>query len=84
VVLVAWLAAMFVGFGLFALRNATALAAPTIGALAVSTSIFLIEEMGRPLDGLIAVSSEPMRGAEVLGKRRGPTLRRLCAPNCRF
>jgi hypothetical protein len=69
VVLVAWLAAMFVGFGLFAPRNATALAALTIGALAVSTSIFLIEEMGRPLDGLIAVSSEPMRSAlSVLGK----------------
>jgi hypothetical protein len=69
VVLVSWLAAMFVGFGLFAPRNATALAALTIGALAVSTSIFLIEEMGRPLDGLIAVSSEPMRSAlSVLGK----------------
>ncbi len=69
VVLVSWLAAMFVGFGLFAPRNATALVALTIGALAVSTSIFLIEEMSRPLDGVIAVSSEPMRSAlSVLGK----------------
>jgi len=69
VVLVSWLAAMFAGFGLFAPRNATALAALAIGAVAVSTSIFLIEEMARPLDGFIAVSSEPMRNAlSVLGK----------------
>jgi hypothetical protein len=69
VVLVSWLSAMFLGFGLFAPRNATALAALAIGALAVSTSIFLIEEMARPLDGFIAVSSEPMRSAlSVLGK----------------
>jgi len=69
VVLVSWLAAMFAGFGLFAPRHATAIAALAIGAVAVSTSIFLIEEMGRPLDGFIAVSSEPMRHAlSVLGK----------------
>ena len=51
VVLVSWLAAMFAGFALFSPRNATALTALLIGALAVSTSIFLIEEMGRPLHG---------------------------------
>ena len=61
VVLVSWLAAMFAGFALFSPRNATALTALLIGALAVSTSIFLIEEMGRPLHGVIAISSEPMR-----------------------
>lgn len=60
VVLVSWLAAMFAGFGLFSPRNVTALTALVVGALAVSTSIFLIEEMGRPLDGVIAISSEPM------------------------
>jgi hypothetical protein len=69
VVLVSWLAAMFAGFGLFAPRNATALAALAIGALAVSTAVFLIEEMSRPLDGVIAIPSEPMRGAlDVLGR----------------
>jgi hypothetical protein len=69
VVLVSWLAAMFAGFGLFAPRNATALAALAIGALAVSTAVFLIEEMGRPLDGVIAIPSEPMRSAlDVLGR----------------
>jgi len=40
-----------------------------IGALAVSTAIFLIEEMNRPLDGVIAVSSAPMRNAlDLLGQ----------------
>lgn len=69
VVLVSWLAAMFLSFGLFAPRNGTVLAALAIGALAVSTAIVLIEEMARPFDGLIAVSSAPLRDAlELLGK----------------
>ena len=69
VVLVSWLAAMFLSFGLFAPRNGTTLTALTAGALAVSTAIVLIEEMGQPFDGLIAVSSAPLHDAlAVLGK----------------
>ena len=69
VVLVTWLAVMFVSFGLFAPRHATAIIALVIGALAMSTAIFLVEEMNRPLDGLIAVSSAPLRNAlDLLGK----------------
>ena len=69
VVLVSWLAAMFASFGLFAPRHATAIAALFIGALSVSTAIFLIEEMNHPLDGIIAISSEPLRSAlALLGK----------------
>jgi hypothetical protein len=69
VVLISWLAAMFSGFGLFAPRHATALVALAIGAAAVSTSIFLIEEMSHPLDGVIAISTAPLRDAlTVLGK----------------
>jgi len=69
VVLVSWLAAMFASFGLFAPRNATALAALLSGALSVSTAIFLIEEMNHPLDGIIAISSAPMHDAlTILGK----------------
>lgn len=69
IVMVSWLAAMFAGFGLFAPRNPTALVALAIGALAVSTAVFLIEEMSRPLDGLIAIPSAPLRDAlTVLGK----------------
>jgi hypothetical protein len=69
VVLVSWLVVMFMSFGLFSPRNATALVTLAIGALAVATSIFVIEEMNRPLDGLIAIPSEPMRNAlAVLGR----------------
>jgi hypothetical protein len=68
-VLVSWLTAMFAGFGLFAPRNATAIAALAIGALAVAMAIVLIEELGDPLGGAIALSVEPMRQAlSVLGK----------------
>lgn len=62
-VLISWLIAMFLGFGLVAPRNATTVFALLIGALAVSTSIFLIEEMSHPLDGVISISAAPMRNA---------------------
>lgn len=69
VVLVSWLAAMFASFGLFAPRHATAIAALLIGALSISTAIFLIEEMNRPFEGIIAISSAPLRNAlALLGK----------------
>ena len=68
-VLVSWLAAMFASFGLFAPRNPTAVTVLVIGALAVATSILLIEEMSEPLRGIIAISSLPMRNAlAILGK----------------
>lgn len=68
-VLVSWLAAIFAAFGLFAPRNATTITALFIGALSVSTAIFLIEALDRPLDGLMSMSSAPMRNAlEHLGK----------------
>ena len=69
VVLVSWLVMMFASFGLFSPRNATALTSLFVGALAVSTSIFLIEEMNRPFEGWIALSGEAMRVTlAVLGK----------------
>jgi hypothetical protein len=63
VVLVAWLAAMFVGFGMLAPRNATVAISLFVGALSVSASIFLIEEMNHPLDGMIHISGAPMHNA---------------------
>jgi len=63
VVLIAWLAAMFVGFGMLAPRNATVGVALLVGALSVSASIFLIEEMNHPLDGMIQISGTPLREA---------------------
>ena len=68
-VLVFWLAVMFASFGLFAPRNRTTITALVIGALSVSTAIFLIEEMSDPIGGVIAISSKPMVNAlGMLGK----------------
>jgi hypothetical protein len=61
VVLVAWLSIIFGTFGLFAQRNGTIIAALLMCALSTSGAIFLIEELNRPLDGLIGVSVAPMR-----------------------
>ncbi len=61
VVLVFWLAFLFVGFGLFARVNATVLAALTIGALSVAGAIFLILEMNSPYSGVMRISDAPIR-----------------------
>jgi hypothetical protein len=63
VVLVFWLVALFVGFGLFARGNATVVAALFVGALTVAGAIFLILEMTRPYSGLMQMSSAPLRNA---------------------
>ena len=63
VVLVFWLVMLFVGFGLYARRNATAIAALFVGALTVAGAIFLILEMNRPFSGLMQMSSAPIRNA---------------------
>jgi hypothetical protein len=58
-----WLFVVFAGFGLIAARNATTTSALLICAIVVSTSIFLILEMNRPLEGIIKISSSPLRYA---------------------
>lgn len=68
-VLVFWLSVIFLSFALFAPRNATVLITLLVCALSVSGSIFLLLEMNSPFDGLIRISSAPMRDALVqLGK----------------
>src|SRR5262245_58972182 len=61
VVLVFWLAALFASFGLFAPRNATVIAVLCVSALSVSGAILLILEMNQPFQGLVKVSSAPLR-----------------------
>jgi len=63
VILVFWLVAIFLTFGLFAPRNATAITALFVAALSVSGAIFLILEMYTPFGGLIEISSAPLRAA---------------------
>lgn len=63
VVLVFWLTIIFATFGLFAPRNATVVAAFFVYALSVSGAIFLILELDTPFEGLLHISSAPMRDA---------------------
>jgi hypothetical protein len=63
VVLVTWLVAIFIGFGLFAPPNATVIGALLISALAVSAAIFIIMEMYTPFSGVLKISSAPIREA---------------------
>jgi hypothetical protein len=63
VVVVAWLALIFVGFGLFSPRNGTVIAALFLCALSVSGAVFLILEMDHPLDGMVRISEAPLQNA---------------------
>jgi hypothetical protein len=63
VVLVFWLAVLFVTFGVFSPRNATVVAILLICATSLAGALFLIEELDRPFHGLIQVSSKPLRDA---------------------
>jgi hypothetical protein len=63
VVLIFWLAVLFVGFGLFVRFNATVFVALVIGALSVAGAIFLILEMNQPYSGVMRISDAPIRDA---------------------
>jgi hypothetical protein len=69
IVLVFWLTAIFVSFGLFAPTNPTVVSAFCVAALSVSAAILLILEMYKPYKGLIQISSTPIRTAlSVMGQ----------------
>jgi hypothetical protein len=71
VVLVFWLTALFLGFGLFGPRNLIVVAALCVCALTVSTALFLILDMDQPLTGFMKLSIEPLRNAlAVIGDQR--------------
>ena len=63
VVMVCWLAIIFVSFGLYARPNTTVIVALFVCALSFSSAIFLILELDQPFKGLIQLSSAPMRDA---------------------
>jgi hypothetical protein len=69
VVMVAWLTLILASFSLFAPPNSTVFITLLVCALAVSSAIFLIMELDRPFDGMIQISSAPVRNAqEQLGR----------------
>jgi hypothetical protein len=68
-IVIFWLTAIFVSYGMFSPRNGTVKFTLVLCALSVSGAMFLILELDRPFDGLLRISSAPMRAAvEHLGK----------------
>jgi len=61
IVLLCWLTMLFISIGLFAPRNITVFMSLLFCAISFSTAIFLIVELSRPLDGIMKISSAPMR-----------------------
>jgi hypothetical protein len=67
--MVAWLTITFASFGLFAQRHATTYGVLFLGALVVSSAVFLILELDHGFGGMIHISSQPLRDAILqLGK----------------
>lgn len=65
VVLVLWLTLIFTSFSVFARPNATVCVVLLVCILSASSAIFLILEMGSPFNGLMQISSAPLRNALV-------------------
>jgi len=63
VVVVAWLTAIFISFGLFAPRNNTVFVTLLVCAIAVSGAVFIIMAMYTPFSGVMKISSLPLRDA---------------------
>lgn len=63
VMLVFWLTIIFASIGLFSPRNATVIAVLLVCALSAAGSLFLVLELDTPYEGLIKVSSAPLRNA---------------------
>ena len=62
-VLIFWLTALFISFGLFAPANGTVVTALLVSALSVSAAVLLILELYSPYGGVIRISSAPLRAA---------------------
>jgi len=69
ILLVFWLIALFISFGLFAPTNLTVVVSFFVASMSICGAVFLIAEMYYPYGGFIRVSSAPLRAAmEQLGR----------------
>jgi hypothetical protein len=69
IVLVFWLALLFVSFGLMSPGNTTVMTTLFLCALSVAGAVFVIVDMDQPYLGLIYISDAPLREAlNLLGK----------------
>jgi hypothetical protein len=60
IVLIFWIYALFLGFGIFARFNATVTLSLLVGALSISGAIFLILELSTPYQGILQISDAPL------------------------
>ena len=63
IVVIFWLSMTFASFGLSAPRNGTVVTVFIISTMSVAAAVFLIFELDGPFDGIIRISSGPMRFA---------------------
>jgi hypothetical protein len=63
VVLIFWLAVLFLGLGLLAPRNATVIIVLFVCAASVAAAILLILDLDQPFEGLIRVSNDALKEA---------------------
>lgn len=63
VILISWLTTLFISFGLFAPGNGTVVTTLLVSGMAVSGAILLILELDSPFEGVIRISSAPLRAA---------------------
>ncbi len=63
VIVVFWMALMFLSFGFLSPRNASVIITQILCALSVAAAIFLILELYRPFEGVIQISSSPLQYA---------------------
>jgi hypothetical protein len=63
IVMVSWLTLLMASFSMFAPRNLTVTITLLLCALAVSSAVFLILELDQPFQGLLKISSAPVRTA---------------------
>ncbi|MGD0785278.1 MAG: hypothetical protein ABR969_05640 [Sedimentisphaerales bacterium] len=69
VILIFWLTILFISSGLFSPYNSTVIIVLLICAMSVSSAIYLVEDMSRPFQGMMKVSSAPLdKALQRLGK----------------
>lgn len=66
IVLVSWLTAIFISFGLLAPRNPAVIITLIVCALSASAAIFIIVALNAPFEGVLKISDAPLRS--VLGE----------------
>ena len=63
IVVVCWIVAIFISFGLNANRNATVTAVFLVCSISIGGAVFLVLEIDSPFHGLLRISGAPMLGA---------------------